>query len=74
MAAASYRKATDMRIAPVDSLYIKVSAKNMRSKNRDLKKSEELGMKKKTLMSVSRKWPTSPVVHPNYSLKSTAKA
>ena len=31
MAAARHREATDMRLAPVDSLYIKVSGKNMRS-------------------------------------------
>ena len=29
-----HREATDMRLAPVDSLYIKVSAKNMRSRNK----------------------------------------
>ena len=41
MAAARHREATDMRLAPVDSLYIKVSAKNMRKKNKlgDLEKS-----------------------------------
>ena len=75
MAAARHREATDMRLAPVDSLYIKVSGKNMRSQNElgDFEISGKLVMKR-TLMSVSRKWRTSPAVHPNYSLKSTAKA
>ena len=75
MAAARHREATDMRLAPVDSLYIKVSGKNMRSQNElgDFEISGKLVMKR-TLMSVSKKWPTSPAVHPNYSLKSTAKA
>ena len=34
MAAARHREATDMRLAPVDSLYIRVHAKIMRSQNK----------------------------------------
>ena len=34
MAAARHREATDMRLAPFDSLYIKVSRKIMRSQNK----------------------------------------
>ena len=75
MAAARHREAADTRLAPVDSLYIKVSAKIMRSQNKfgDFEKSGKLVMKR-ILMSVSKKWPTSPAVHPNHSLKSTAEA
>ena len=56
MAAARHREATDMRLAPVDSLYIKASAKIMRSENElgDFEKSRKLVMKT-TLMSVSKK-------------------
>ena len=56
MAAARHREATDMRLAPVDSLHIKVSGKIMRSQNElgDFVKSGKLVMKR-TLMSVSKK-------------------
>ena len=34
MAAARHRETTDMRLAPVDSLYLRVLRKNMRSENK----------------------------------------
>ena len=44
MAAARHTEATDMRLAPVDSLYIKVTGEIMRSQNKlgDFEKSEKL--------------------------------
>ena len=60
MDAARYREATDMRLAPIDSLYFRVYGKIMRSQNKlgDLEKYSKLVMKR-IFMSVSRKWPTS---------------
>ena len=47
MAAARHREATDMRLAPVDFLYIRVHAKNMRDENKltDFLKSLNVDMK-----------------------------
>ena len=47
----------------------------MRSQNefRNFEKSSKFDLKGIN-KSVSEKWPTSPAVHPNYSLKGTAKA
>ena len=68
MAAARHREATDMRLAPVDSLYDKVSAKNMRSQNEltDSEKTENYKMRGPN-MSVNGKSPTSSALHANYS-------
>ena len=75
MDAARYREATDMRLAPLDSLYFIVLGKIMQSQNKlgDFELSRKFNLKG-TDSSVSKKWPTSPAVHPNYSLESTAKA
>ena len=69
-----HREARDMRLAPIDSLYFKVHGKIRPSQNefREFAKSWKLVMKK-TLMSVSRKWPTSPALHPNYSIGAPLK-
>ena len=74
MDAARYREATDMRLAPIDFLYFKVHRKIRPSQNkfRDFEKSGKLVMKKIS-MSVSRKWPTSPALHPNYSIGTPLK-
>ena len=51
-----HREATDMRLAPIDSLYFRVLVKIMRSQHKlgDFEKSGKLVMKR-TLMSVSKK-------------------
>ena len=75
MQTSRHREATDIRLVPSDSLYFRVLGKIMRSQNKlgDFEKSGKLVMKQ-VFMSVSKKWPTSPALHPNYSLKSRAKA
>ena len=69
-----HREARDLRLSPIDSLYFKVHGKIRPSQNkfRDFEKSGKPVMKK-TLMSVSRKWPTSPALHPNYSIGAPLK-
>ena len=70
----SHREATDLRLSPIDSLYVIVQGKIQENQIElgDFEKSSNKDIKSIS-MSLSGKSPTSSALHPNYSYRAHLK-